>query len=151
METTNFEDVQDAPPAGSNGHRVALTRDAILGATDIETRSVEVPEWGGYVLVRGLTGRERDSFEQSLIETKGRNQKANLTNLRGKLVQLSVVNDAGAKVFSREDVDALSKKSTKALQRIVDVAQELSGLSEDDVEELTAVLGEDPSADSGSA
>ena len=33
-----------------------LTRDAILNAADLKTEAVPVPEWGGDVLVRGLTG-----------------------------------------------------------------------------------------------
>ena len=34
-----------------------LTRDAILAAADIQTETVPVPEWGGEVAVRPLTGR----------------------------------------------------------------------------------------------
>ena len=49
----------------------ALTRDEILGADDLKTESVKVPEWGGTVLVRELTGAERDEWEASVVKTNG--------------------------------------------------------------------------------
>ena len=36
-----------------------LTRKQILECADIPTEIVKVPEWGGEVLVKGLTGAER--------------------------------------------------------------------------------------------
>ena len=45
-----------------------LSRDDILKAADNEPEEVDVPEWGGSVLVRGMTGRERDAFEVSLMQ-----------------------------------------------------------------------------------
>ena len=37
-----------------------LNREQILAANDVKTRIVDVPEWGGSVIVRGLTSLERD-------------------------------------------------------------------------------------------
>ena len=45
-----------------------LTREQILKADDMTTERVPVPEWGGEVLVKSLTGRQRDEFEGSMIE-----------------------------------------------------------------------------------
>ncbi len=44
-----------------------LTKDDILGADDLATEDVEVPEWGGCVRVRALTGTERDAFEAAMF------------------------------------------------------------------------------------
>lgn len=113
-----------------------LTREAILNAADLVTEDVEVPEWGGTVRVRGLTGSERDAFEQSIMEQRGRDVALNLRNIRAKLVALSVVDEQGKRVFSDDDVKALGQKSAVALQRVFEVAQRLSGLRSEDVEEL---------------
>jgi len=113
-----------------------LTRDAILKAQDLPTEEVEVPEWGGVVRVRGLTGAERDAFEQSIVEQRGKNTRMNLRNIRAKLVALTVVDEEGNRVFSDEDAEALGKKSAAALDRVFAVAQRLSGLRPEDVEEL---------------
>lgn len=113
-----------------------LTRDAILKAQDLPVEEVEVSEWGGVVRVRGLTGAERDAFEQSIVEQRGKNTRMNLRNIRAKLVALTVVDENGNRIFSDEDAEALGKKSAAALDRIFAVAQRLSGLRPEDVEEL---------------
>lgn len=114
-----------------------LTRDQILRAVDIKTEPCEVPEWGGRVLVRGLSGTERDQYELSIIVGKGNNRDVNMRNARAKLVVLTCVDPAGQRLFSEEDVRALGKKSALALQRVFDLARKLSGLSDTDLDELT--------------
>lgn len=120
----------------------------ILQIDDIETREVPVPEWGGAVLVKGMSGIQRDRFEQSMMKGKGRNQEMNLENFRAKLVAASVVDDQGKLIFKPEHIAALGRKAVSALSRIVKVAQELSGLTDDDVEELTKNSESDLSGDS---
>jgi len=57
-----------------------LTRDQILQAQDIARETVSVPEWGGSVLVRGLTGQERDAYEATIMRLNGTNAQMNLVN-----------------------------------------------------------------------
>lgn len=113
-----------------------LTRDMILQANDLPTEDVEVPEWGGAVRVRTLSGRERDQFEASVVEQHGKRQRIDTRDLRAKLVALAVVDERGQRMFTEADVVTLSGKSAAALQRVFDVARRLSGLSDQDVEEL---------------
>jgi primosomal protein N'' len=128
-----------------------LTRDAILQAQDLPTEQVHVPEWGGDVLVRALTGAERDRFEQSIVEQRGKSTRMNLQNIRAKLVALTVVDEQGNRIFKDEDVKWLGNKSAAALDRIFEVAQRLSGLRDEDVEELAKNSESDLSDDSTSA
>lgn len=114
-----------------------LSRDEILSAVDIETVEVAVPEWGGCVLVKAMTGLERDELEASVVSRRGKQVDVNLVNLRAKMVAKCVVDEAGNRVFGEEDVKALGKKSAGALQRVFEVAQRLAGMSDEDVEELT--------------
>ena len=44
-----------------------LSKDAILAADDLPRETVHVPEWGGDVYVRTMSGTDRDAFETSLI------------------------------------------------------------------------------------
>ena len=128
-----------------------LTRDAILQVQDLPTEQVHIPEWGGDVLVRALTGAERDRFEQSIVEQRGKNTRMNLQNIRAKLVALTVVDEQGNRIFKDEDVKWLGNKSAAALDRIFEVAQRLSGLRDEDVEELAKNSESDLSDDSTSA
>ena len=130
-----------------------LSRDEILSVPTAKAVLVEVPEWGGSVYVRGLTGRERDQFELSMIETRGKSRTANLANMRARLVALCTVGaeENGKHLFAMTDIALLGDKGADALQRVYAVAQTKSGLSSADVEELTVELGEDQSASSGSS
>lgn len=114
-----------------------LSRDAILAADDREYEVVPCPEWGGEVRLRSLTGAERDAYEQSLVQTRGKSREMNLRNARAKLVALCAVDESGNRLFTDADVNALGKKNAKPLDRLFDVARRLSGLSEDDVDRLT--------------
>lgn len=139
------------PTPNGNGVTVMLSRDLIFGASDIRTEVVDVPEWGGSVMVRGMTGAERDSFERSMVEIKGTETKMTWTNMRAKLVCRTAVDGSGKRIFKDEDATMLGTKSAAAINRVFKVAQRLSGLADDDVEELTTSLKETPSEDSGSA
>lgn len=127
-----------------------LGRDAILAASDAVTEDVAVPEWGGTVRVRGLSGTERDEFEASMLVKRGKHRDVSLINARAKLVSLSVVDENGARIFTDADVTDLGHKSAAALTRVYEVASRLSGLSDEDVEELEGNSGAAPSGASTS-
>lgn len=124
-----------------------LSREAILAYDDSQSEDVEVPEWGGAVRVVGLTGVERDRFEASVV---GNGKKMQLSNLRARLVAMCVVDESGERLFGTADVGALGNKSAAALERVFSAAQRLSGLSEDDVAELTEDLDDAPNGSSTS-
>lgn len=113
-----------------------LGRDAILAAPDLAFEDVPVPEWGGKVRVRGMTGEERDAWEAALLEARSEDKKHNARNVRATLVSLTVVDENGQRLFSEADIPALGRKSVKALQRVYNVAQRLSRISAEDVKEL---------------
>ena len=114
-----------------------LSKAQILGAVDVQVEVVAVPEWGGTVKVRGLSGSERDAFEAETIQRKGKDVRTNTRNLRARLVAMTVVDEAGERVFGFGDVEALGAKSARALDRVFGVGMRLSGLGDRDVEELT--------------
>ena len=115
-----------------------LGKDDILNAKDAEFEIIEVPEWGGSVKIKGMTGTERDVFEGSLQGKDPRTKESIVVykNARAKLASLSIVNDAGERLFAEKDILALGKKSASALNRVFEVAQRLSGITDKDIEEL---------------
>ena len=125
-----------------------LSRDQILEAKDLETREGDVPEWGGTVLVRALSGTDRDAYEASLVQIRGKQQVPNLANIRAKLVARAVVDEDGNRLFSDADIKALGQKSAAALSRVFTVAAEMSGLDEKDIEEIE---GNSDAAQSGAS
>lgn len=115
-----------------------LSRDAILAADDLDKELVAVPEWGGDVWVRCMTGTERDEWEASVVQmdNKGQNPKADLRNIRAKLVVRCVIDEAGVRLFGEDDMVALGAKSAAALDRLYAVAARLSKISKEDEKEL---------------
>lgn len=118
-----------------------LSKDAIFAAADTPTETVHVEEWGGDVIVRGLTAAGRDAFEASIQkrekDKRGKERvKTDLTNFRAKLVVLCLVDEAGNRLLSNDDAVALGNKSAAAVNQVFDVARRLSGMSQEDVEEM---------------
>jgi ribosomal protein S21 len=122
-----------------NGTQVVfLTKDQILAAADLPEEVVDVPEWGGKVLIRGMTGAERDAFEESVMVTRGNSRELNLRNFRAKLVARSIVDPVTKeRMFSDNEIAELGKKSARALQRVFEAALRLNGMTAESVEELT--------------
>ena len=133
-----------------------LSREDILGALDQDTLDVEVPQWGGVVRIRSMTGMERDQYEASLVsytrDAQGRPQvKAmELDNLRARLISLVAIDDDGKRLFSPTDKLLLGEKNAKALDLIFQAALKLSNLDQPAIEAAKEALGKDQSAEPGS-
>lgn len=111
---------------------MALSREAILSATEVPTQTVQIAELGGEVVVRGMTARERTQFEKKFVtESRGR-QKRNLDAFREQLCVFCLVEPK----LSEADVEKLSLVRADVIERIATVAAELSGISEKDADEL---------------
>lgn len=133
-----------------------IGRDAILRASSLKTEEVKVPEWADpetgadTVLVRELRGRERDEWEASLAVQRGKQMVPDIANLRAKLVARCVVDGDLEPLFTQQDVAALGELSAAALDRVFDVAAKLSGLNENDLEEMAKNSGTAPDGGSSS-
>lgn len=113
-----------------------LSADQILAADDRKYEVVPVPEWGGEVRLRSMSGSERDAYEDSLTNQVGNKQVVNARNARAKLVALCAVDENGKLLFGKDTVIKLGTKNSGALQRLFDVACRMNGFTEDDVKEL---------------
>src|SRR5690606_8148835 len=130
---------------------------------------VRVPEWDSddieaYVLVRGMTGVERDDWEaaQAPDPEIARNWKRltaaqrqafirqRMQGTRARLVVRCCVDEDGNRIFTDADADMLATKSAAALDRIYKVAARLSGVSDDDVAEIAEAIEGNTGSDSSS-
>jgi len=125
--------------------RKILGKSSILDADDLPTEAVEVEEWGGWLLIRTLTGLERDRFEADLLTGKN-GRTVNLENLRAKLIVATAIDEDGKPLFQSGDAAKLGAKSGAALSKAAAVAQRLAGLSTTDVEELAKNSSSGPAA-----
>lgn len=124
-----------------------LTRDQILSIDDVtgDLLPVEVPEWGGTVLIRPMSGLARERFEAALTSDKPRH------DLRAMLAASVICDDKGRLLFLESDVKALSEKSNKPLHRLYEIGIKHSAIGKKSVDELEKNSGAATSDDTPSA
>ena len=110
-----------------------LTREAILGTT-LKQETLEVPEWGGAVVVREATAADYDAYSQSLstavVDEEGETQRQpNLGNASARLVVRCVFDTEGKRLFSDDDAAALGQKSSAAVERVYRKIASMSGMT----------------------
>jgi len=109
-------------------------RELILSARDLRTETIEVPEWGTTVTLREWDGATRDRFDALALEARERGGKIP-PRLRAWVAAMSIVDESGELVFGEPDIEALARKSARALDRIVEAALKLNGLAPDAVDQ----------------
>jgi hypothetical protein len=108
---------------------MALSKSAILAAFDVKTEKVSVPEWGGDVYIKTLSGTERDAFEDGYSNEK-------MKNFRPRFLVLTLCDESGERLFSDAEVDSLGKKSSTVIARLFDKAWGLNAFRTEDVDAL---------------
>ena len=111
----------------------SLSREQILG-TPLPTEVVDVPEWDGKIRLRGLSARDRDEYEQSLLEV-GRDGttrvKKHHDNVRASLVVRCLVDENGERLFTDDEIGAVGTLDGAVINRLWQKARELSGMGEE--------------------
>ena len=133
-----------------------LSRAQIVAAKDLKHEDVEVPEWGGTVRLRELTGEERDRFEAAninivteLVDGKEKTVlKRNTENLRARLVAMCMIDGDGNRFFGDDEIADLGRKGAQALQKLFLAAQRLNGIGEPAVKEAEKNSTAAPSGES---
>ena len=117
-----------------------LSKDDLLKADDNVSEEVDLSDLPGYhgsVLIRGMTGRERDAFEVSLMQSAAGGQRVmDPRNMRAKLVARCAIDDDGNRLLTDADAAELGDKSASAINRMYTVAARLSGMADEDREDM---------------
>jgi hypothetical protein len=119
-----------------------LNRDELLTRDKLDIVKVELGD-DNFVFVRQMTGHERDLFEQSLLK-KNRDSKGTIVSFeqatedfRAKLAVVTVCDEKGELLLKPQDYPALSRSISAAkLEKIINEAQKINAISEEDKEAL---------------
>ena len=133
-----------------------LSREVLLSKEVLKIEKVDLGN-DDFVYVTQMTGRERDNFEQSLIR-KIKDKKGTVTgfeqiteDFRAKLAVCTVCDQDGVLIFQKDDWSTLSQNISAArLEQIVNAAQKLNAISEEDKEALVKNSEPDPENNSNS-
>ena len=107
-----------------------LTRDEILTASDYETKVVEIPEWGGSVRLRTMTGKARDEFEAE-VSSKTIGGNVDVRGIKAYLLSRVIVDEKDELMFTPEDVEALNSKAAGPLNSLFEIASRMNGIGEE--------------------
>ena len=105
--------------------------------SDFRIEEVQVPEWGGVVLIAAMSGKARDAWEQAIISAQRKQADGSnvIENARAMLVAFTAVDEQGSRIFTSEDIERLGMKSAAALERSCKVAQRLNLVTDKDLED----------------
>lgn len=128
-----------------------LSKADIIAASDLKREEVDVPEWGGKVLVSSFSADAKDSIEFKLYNL---NQKSGV-GIRAAYVGLALVDEHGQRLFTDEELPMLGTKFAGAVDRVFEVVSRINRISQADIEELeknsAAVTGDGLPSDSASS
>lgn len=101
-----------------------LNREQIFSCPDVMEREVEVPEWGGSVLLRTLTKAKQVSVRKQAMN----NGQLDDERLEVFLFIAGVIDP----VFTPEDYEALRAKSAAAMDRVLTEIYRGSGMTKEE-------------------
>lgn len=112
---------------------MAVTKETLRAAVEAAQKqpaleSRDVPEIGGTVYIRGLTGKQRDVWEQWCVVGEGKNR--HLKNVRGKLLARTLCDEHGTRLLTDPDAEWLGDLPGDIISPLYDLAARLSGISE---------------------
>lgn len=113
-----------------------LTSADFRKARKYKTQDVFVPELDGFVMMKSLTGKERDAFESSLRVKKNGKDVVDATNMRAKLVVLCAIDETGNRVWGDADAAWLGDSMSSVISLLYNAASKLSGFTLEDTDEL---------------
>lgn len=104
-----------------------LTREEILAKDDLKKIEVEVPKWGDTVTLQELSA---DAAIELHEEMKRMKDEGGQRGVRELAIVVCAVGEDGERLFTRDDIALLKKKSNEAINLLGDVAWDLIGLGE---------------------
>lgn len=115
---------------------------------EIRMEKVEIPEWDSFVYVRSMSAKDRDEMEGEAAIRNQRGEGLYTKDLRSLMTAKCVCDSEGNLLFKNGDFERLGDVDGQALSRIVPVALRLSGITEEDVEQIVGNLKSGTSEDS---
>lgn len=120
----------------------------ILGADDRRIKRVDVPEWGGHVFVRSLSGTEKELFSQAVNVVRNGKSEVNDVGLRARYLAVALCDQHKQPLFTLDQVEALGSRNTLVLDRVWKAALELNAGTDETRDEQLKNSKPDQSADS---
>jgi hypothetical protein len=101
----------------------------------VPRQKMDIPDLG-LIWVYGLESGEKDEYENSAYDYQRQSDSVKLKNARARLLQMTVRNQHGQRLFAEKDMGKLAALPAAVADPILDVARKLSGMREGEIEQL---------------
>ena len=129
-----------------------LTAEAIFKVRDIREKELEIEEWGGTVIVRGLKSIDHERLTSSCTEGPIGDRQFNMVGYQAKVAILCSYDgfekDGGKRIFDKGQLEMLMEKASGPVAAIATLAHDLSGIGKDATKKALENLDKTPSAGS---
>lgn len=117
---------------------MTISKSEFLTPLPTKIEEVPLPEFGEgkSIKVHGMTARERAMWERQFQKADGTPRVARYQEFRERLLIACCRDDSGAPMFTLEDIVALSQQQVNVVDRIVNAAKSMCGISDDDEADL---------------
>lgn len=106
---------------------MTVDKAAILNGGDLGVEKIDIPEWpGGPLFVKVMTTREIVQIEDAIPESASNDLKLAITAC------MCLVDEAGRKIFDRDDAEALANTRGSALLRVTRAYNRINGIGDGD-------------------
>lgn len=126
---------------------MALTKEQILGISDIKTKEIKVPVWNDTVFIRQLSRGQQDEYMKRQFGKLAMKQQGTAQNIESDMdifghdtwiFTQGVCDDNGQRLFSDKDVEKLKEKNGEAIGFVSSEIIKFSGMQAD-IDELEKV------------
>jgi hypothetical protein len=108
-----------------------ITKEQIFQTEDLTSTKVNIPEWNGEIVLKVMTGADRDKYMRFISKGEGIPE-----NMMERLVVLTAYDEEGKRLFDDADIPALSKKSSLVISRLFAESAKLNKISNESIDEL---------------
>jgi hypothetical protein len=107
---------------------MVLTAEQIKAAAKLIIESVDVPEWGGTVLVKMLSGKEKTAFYVAQSIARKANNDEPIENYQARFCVAVLCDEEGNRLYQDDQADELGDlpSSGVIIERIYDKARKLN-------------------------
>lgn len=123
-----------------------LDATALLAAGRLEVQRIVVPELGGAVYIRSLSGYEFEEYEKALAR-----QQDDVINARARLLVMCLCDAKGALQFGPADIKKIGQLPAAVVLRLFMACRKLNKLDVDSIKELAKNCETGLGAGSGSS
>ena len=101
-------------------------------ARTLPRESVDVPEWGGVIYVRGMTAAERERWAN---EWYSKLTETDRPGWRAAIVAWCATDENGTRIFDDADIAELAKQENAAIERLWQAIARQSGVLKESLDE----------------